>query len=160
MTNSDSNVVPMKAPEPWSRARYQAEIQSKLMADFEGLTPESIQEDVSKVSIYTRMDIDPKLEVGEKFPGSENVVLAMFDGDRVAGDILVYVFPSAAAPEGERAWLRYTVSRVGAVPMVERMPRVTFVSELADEWAALLGYDEDEEEEVVTGAEDVEPVGG
>jgi hypothetical protein len=136
----------VQTDEVWDRARYQAAIQEAILRDFEGLTPEELQASVSKTAIYTRMDFPEKWEVG-KSPGEGVMLLALFDGERVAGDIVAYVFPTTPVSSLERFWSRYTLSRVGAVTMVERMPRETFVEELADEWAELLGYYVEEEEE-------------
>jgi hypothetical protein len=63
--------------------------------------------------------------------------MSLFEGANI-GDVVAYVYPIPAVDPAAKLWLRYTLSRVGAVTMLEGMTRETFIAEIAEEQGALL----------------------
>jgi hypothetical protein len=121
----------------WPRQFYLNAIKAKLDEEYE-----DVADGLAKLAEHVRFDLDPDQgniwRVGQPLPGDANLLLhALFEGANI-GDVVAYVFPIPAVDPKAKLWLRYTLSRVGAVTMVEAMPRETFVAEIAEEQGALL----------------------
>lgn len=118
--------------ESWDASQYRAAIKVKLEEDFE-----EVDGELGKLPDFSRLDFDPAWVAGENAPGSADLFVFGIFVAEMGGDRSVYVFPKAAEP-ASKAWRRYTLSRVGAAPECEVMSRETFVSELAEEYSALI----------------------
>lgn len=130
--------APAAAPDaPWPRQFYLNAIKAKLDEEYE-----DVAEGLAKLPETIRFDLDPEngniWRVGSPLPGDANLSLGfLFEGANI-GDVVAYVFPIPAVDPKAKLWLRYTLSRVGAVTMVEAMPRETFIEEVAQEQGGLL----------------------
>jgi hypothetical protein len=139
---SAAPTIPAPAPVPppplaWPRDFYLNAIKAKLDEDYE-----DVAEGLAKLPEHIRFDLDSEngniWRVGSPLPGDANLsLMSLFEGANI-GDVVAYVFPIPAVDPKAKLWLRYTLSRVGAVTMVEAMPRETFVNEIAEEQGALL----------------------
>jgi hypothetical protein len=121
----------------WPRQFYLNAIKAKLDEEYE-----DVAEGLAKLPETVRFDLDPEngniWRVGSPLPGDTNLSLGfLFEGANI-GDVVAYVFPIPAVDPKAKLWLRYTLSRVGAVTMVEAMPRETFIEEVAQEQGGLL----------------------
>lgn len=128
------------APAIWTRNDYTVAIRAKLESEEEGF--ENVEAELAKLPEHVRFDLDAEngniWRVGSPLPGDANLSLfALFEGINI-GDVIAYVFPIPLVDPASKLWLRYTLSRVGAVTMLEAMIRDTFVSEIAEEQGALL----------------------
>jgi len=124
----------------WPRQFYLNAIKAKLDEEYE-----DVAEGLAKLPETIRFDLDPEngniWRVGSPLPGDANLSLGfLFEGANI-GDVVAYVFPIPAVDPNAKLWLRYTLSRVGAVTMVEAMSRETFVAEVAEEQGGLLDPD-------------------
>jgi hypothetical protein len=129
--------LPMTPLAAWPREFYLNAIKAKLDEEYE-----DVAEGLAKLPEHIRFDLDPEQgniwRVGSPLPGDPNLLLhALFEGANI-GDVVAYVYPIPAVDPGAKLWLRYTLSRVGAVTMLEGMTRETFVSEIAEEQGGLL----------------------
>lgn len=130
--------APAAAPDvPWPRAFYLNAVKAKLDEEYE-----DVAEGLAKLPEHIRFDLDPEQgniwRVGQPLPGDANLSLGfLFEGANI-GDVVAYVFPIPAVDPKAKLWLRYTLSRVGAVTMLEGMTRETFIAEVAEEQGGLL----------------------
>ena len=138
----------------WSFEDYRKRIAQDLEAAFKDdkgnpIDPDlNIPEALADLPEHIRLDFDPRWEVKKEVPGrDELVILCIFESqiEATPADFRVYTFPKA--PLGDKPFLRYTLSRIGAASTVEAMSRKTFLSEIVEEYATLLeGKDEPEPE--------------
>ena len=130
---------------------FRQEIAAELGKEFglEDGTPDpafDVPAELLKLPEVFRLDFDPRWEVGNAPPGRDDLrILSIFESDQPM-DFRVYVMPVAPTTE-PKAFLRYTLSRIGATGAVEKMVRETFLTEVVDEYAAMLTGGEDEEDE-------------
>jgi hypothetical protein len=124
---------------------YDVEVRKIIAESLDGETVDGIKELLADLPIVSRLDFDPRWEVGNPIPGTtDRIIFAMFPGE-MAGDVRIYVYSTEAQPNDQK-WFRYTASRVGATAQVEKMTRKAFVAEVADEWTEILTADEDDDE--------------
>jgi hypothetical protein len=124
---------------------YDTEVRKLIADELDGETVEGVKELIAGLPIVSRLDFDPRWEVGSLMPGTtDRMIFAMFPGE-LAGDVRIYVFTLDALPI-DRKWFRYTASRVGATAIVETMNRKAFVEQVADEWVSILADDDDDDE--------------
>jgi hypothetical protein len=125
---------------------YDTEVRKVIAESLDGETIEGVKELLADLPIVSRLDFDPRWEVGNPIPGTtDRIIFAMFPGE-MAGDVRIYVYSTDAQPNDQK-WFRYTASRVGATAQVEKMNRKAFVAEIADEWIEVLTSDEEDEPE-------------
>lgn len=128
----------------WTKDDYAVSVQAKLAEAFEDADFDAKAE-LAKLSEVLRLDFDPRWIVDQAPPGNDGLRIYAFFVGEMAGDVLAYVYPAQAVDPAAKSWLRYTMSRVGAVTMVEGMPRETFVNEIASEWLVMLDDGEEPE---------------
>lgn len=127
------------AETPWVRADYLKAVKTALDETYE-----DVEEGLAKLPEHIRFDLNPESDppniwrVGAPLPGDANLMLfALFEGVNI-GDVIAYVYPVPLIDPKSKLWLRYTVSRVGAVTLLEGMVRATFIAEIAEEQGGLL----------------------